>query len=661
MTDETTRHANYYALCLGERRDEVDDLVGRVTQATRGVIVVEGFVNVDWFRERMSRLIARGDHVVLVIVDDQVTAVDGPKLLDDLGSTPEYEPAARMLLVSEPKDRQGIFEVARPWSDEGLAHLAQSLVTVYFVEHAPEDMERIGGFADTELLSVAYTETEKELQRTESQLERLQRSFFVDAGVPDDEVEQRMIDEIDRALSEPERVSIPVGTVLLRHGQTVDRIWIVLDGEVRLTRTVDGREIVLHLRTAGRIVGLMAVARNQPAFMDATAATDLTAISLTLDELDRALRRSETLAVHFVTALLRSMVRRHQRSIDLRIQVDQLNLELARERDQLAAALAELERTQTRLIESEKMATLGQLVAGIGHELNNPIAAIGRAADFITEDLSSLPLAHVDGAMMQQAFDEALHRPPISTAEERHQRNALAEEIGDRALAGRLVSVGITDPADFQMALGALNEQERERRLLDLERYHQLGLSLRNIRSAAGRIGDLVGSLRSYARAGQGLTADVDVSAGIEDTLLLLGHELRGIDVEREYGEVARIACIPGQLNQVWTNLIHNAIRAMDGSGTLTVRTSSPTQGAVRVEIEDTGPGIDSSHIDQIFDMHFTTAGGRVDFGLGLGLRLAKDIVTQHGGSIEVESEPGRTCFAVTLPPEPPEAAPGES
>jgi signal transduction histidine kinase len=81
----------------------------------------------------------------------------------------------------------------------------------------------------------------------------------------------------------------------------------------------------------------------------------------------------------------------------------------------------------------------------------------------------------------------------------------------------------------------------------------------------------------------------------------------------------------------------------------------------VRVEIEDTGPGIDPSHIDQIFDMHFTTADGRVDFGLGLGLRLAKDIVTQHGGTIEVESEPGRTCFFVTLPPEPPEVTPGES
>ncbi len=661
MSDEADRHANYYALCLGEHRDEVDDLVGRITQATRGVIVVEGFVKVAWFRERLSRLIARGDHVVLVIIDDQVTAVDGPKLLDELGTTPEFEPATRMLLVSHPEDREGIVEMVRPWSDEGLARLAQSLVTVYFVEHAPEDMERIGGFADTELLSVAYTETEKELQRTESQLERLQRSFFVDADVPDDEVERRMIDEIDRALAEPERVAIPAGTVLLRHGQAVDRIWIVLDGDVRLTRTVDGREIVLHLRTAGRIVGLMAVARNQPAFMDATAGTDLTAISLTLEELDRALRGSETLAVHFVTALLRSMVRRHQRSIDLRLQVDQLNLDLAKERDQLAAALAQLEQAQTRLIESEKMATLGQLVAGIGHELNNPIAAIGRAADFITQDLSELPLAHVDGVMMQQAFDEALHRPPISTAEERSQRNALAESIGDRALAGRLVSVGITDAADFQRALGNLSDEERGRRLVDLERYHQLGLSLRNIRSAAGRISDLVGSLRSYARAGQGLATGVEVAAGIEDTLLLLGHELRGIEVEREYGEVPPIACFPGQLNQVWTNLIHNAIRAMNGSGTLTVRTAGSDAGGVRVEIEDSGPGIDPSHIDQIFDMHFTTAGGRVDFGLGLGLRLAKDIVTQHGGTISVESVPGRTCFVVTLPPEPPEATPGES
>ncbi|MCJ7726935.1 MAG: HAMP domain-containing histidine kinase, partial [Acidimicrobiia bacterium] len=152
---------------------------------------------------------------------------------------------------------------------------------------------------------------------------------------------------------------------------------------------------------------------------------------------------------------------------------------------------------------------------------------------------------------------------------------------------------------------------------------------------------------------GRELTPGIDVREGIEETLLLLGHELRGIEVIREYDDVPGITVFAGQINQVWTNLIHNAVREMAGSGTLTVRTSTVAEG-VRVEVSDTGPGIAPEHRDEVFTMHFTTHDGRVDFGLGLGLRLCKDIVARHGGSIEVESEPGDTRFVVTLPVEPP-------
>ncbi len=480
-------------------------------------------------------------------------------------------------------------------------------------------------------------------------------SFFIDAEIPDEEVVRRMIDEIDRTLGAPDRQVIPAGSRLLDHGQKVEQIWIVLDGRVRLSRTVDGRELVFHYRTSGRVVGLLAVARNQPAYFDSTAVTDLTVITLTLEDLDRALSSNPILAVHFVTVLLRSLARRNLRSVELRVEVDRLNQDLAADRDRLAGALGELEEIQTRLVEQDRMATLGQLAAGVGHELNNPIAAIGRATDFLSEDLAALPAAAVDDQLMSRFLNAALDRPPVSTRVEREHRKALLAELADEKLARRLVAVGITDIESFEETLGGLDDADLDARLAEVERYHGLGTSLRNIRSAVGRVGDLVGSLRSYARAGRELTPGIDVRDGMEETLLLLGHELRGIEVIRDYGEVPPVTGFIGQINQVWTNLIHNAVRAMGDTGTLTVRTAPSEDSGVRVQIIDTGPGIAPEIQDEIFDMHFTTHNGRVDFGLGLGLRLCKDIVTRHGGSIDVDSSPGRTCFTVTLPVQPPE------
>lgn len=120
--------------------------------------------------------------------------------------------------------------------------------------------------------------------------------------------------------------------------------------------------------------------------------------------------------------------------------------------------------------------------------------------------------------------------------------------------------------------------------------------------------------------------------------------------MERRYEDVPRITARPGELNQVWTNLIVNAVQVMQGTGSLEVVTDAPDPTTVQVQIIDTGPGISPEDVDRIFDLAFTTKQGRVDFGLGLGLRIAQDIVTQHHGSIDVESEPGRTCFTVTLP-----------
>ena len=484
------------------------------------------------------------------------------------------------------------------------------------------------------------------------QLEETRRGPLAYMGLSDDDIEAEMIAEIDRAMRHPDRTVYPAGSVLLRSGEPVSGIMVVLHGKVRLSRLVDGADLAFHVRTAGRILGMLAMARNEPAFFTVRAVTDVTVISIAWAELDEAFQRSPTLAGLFVSALLRSLARRNLRGVEMRVEIRRLAEELEGERDELARALHRLESAQARLIEQEKMAMLGQLVAGVGHELNNPVAAIRRAADYIEQDVTALTRAHPEASLYTETLLAALAAPPLSTRDERRIRAEVAEALGDTALAHRLVKIGIRNSDDATALLAAAPEERTDDLLDAVEAYHRLGSAIRNLRTGSRRIAELVQSLRSYARRPGDVAGAIDVRVGLDDTLRLLGHQLRDVEVERSYAtEVPLIAGHEGELNQVWTNLIVNAVQVMDGRGALEVDVAVTNDG-VAVSIVDSGPGIADEHLPQLFELEFTTKQGRVDFGLGLGLRIAHDIVTRHGGVIEVASEPGRTRFTVTLPTE---------
>ena len=608
---------------------------------------------------RTEELAATEQLVPLIVAADRLPDTSGVDLLMEIHRQPRFRGARKVLLSADPtmedvgraigkRSLDGILPF--PWTEEQLHGVLESLITEFFIEHAPEDLDRIPDLVDVTLLSDAFSAAERKARTTDRQLRKLQRSFLGDRELPDEEVELQLIAELDDVLLETTRRHIPAGTTILRSGDAVDGIQVLVDGTVRLTREVGGREVVFHSETAGRIIGLLAVARNRPSFFNVTAESDVTVLPVSLDELDAALQLSPTLAIHFVTVMVRSMARRMLRGVDQQVRIDQLNRDLATERDSLAAALQELENTQAHLVETEKMATLGQLVAGIGHELNNPVAAIGRAVDFLRADIEAIAADHPDGPRLLDMLSTAESTGSLSTRDERRCRTELAAELGDEALARRLVRIGITTADEYRRVVGSDPPDSGEPLLDRWERYHQLGMALRNLRSSAGRIAALVQSLRSYARAGRELSTDVEIHDSLEETLLLFGHDLREVDVQREYGDLPPIDGYPGQLNQVWTNLISNAIQAMERSGTLAIHTDAPDQDHVRVRVIDTGPGINPDHLDQVFDMHFTTREGRVEFGLGLGLRICQDIVSRHAGTIDVESVPGRTCFTVILP-----------
>jgi two-component system NtrC family sensor kinase len=455
-------------------------------------------------------------------------------------------------------------------------------------------------------------------------------------------IESRMIDELDEILGHPPRVELPVGGIMFHENEPLDSIYILISGRVKLYQEIDGQEVIFHSQTVGKIIGLLALTRQSQSFFSCRAVTAVQFIKIRFDDLDRALQQSTSLQISFITVLLRSMARRNTRLVELQTEV-------IGQRDALSSALKELQQAQALLVESEKMATLGHLSAGVAHELNNPIAAINRAAEFVREDLLALTAEVPDGVVMKEILQRAANNQPPSSREQREARRKLTAELGDEALADKLVELGIRDPADYQQ-LAAQMPGTDEEKLARLHRYHQLGGALRNIQHCASRIAELVKSLRSYARTEKSEGGEINLHEGLDDTLRLFSNRLRDVTVTRQFGDIPLVHGFASELNQVWTNLIANALDAMKNRGSLTIVTACEDDNMVSVRVIDDGPGIPPEHIEKIFSLRFTTRQGRVEFGLGLGLSISQNIVARHGGTIGVESRPGRTEFCIQLP-----------
>ncbi len=331
--------------------------------------------------------------------------------------------------------------------------------------------------------------------------------------------------------------------------------------------------------------------------------------------------------------------------------------------EELQATLENLKSTQQELIQAEKMVALGQLIAGVAHEINTPLGAIRSSVEnlreFISRDLPALP-----GFMrelppeQEQSFTFLLEQDQqnhisLSSREKRGLKRELVQQLENyplneaESLAGQLVNMGIKT---LSPSLEVLLRTENSGRLFEMA-YHLTNArrSVRAIATATERAGKVVFALKTYARYDHsGEKLQVDVHEGLETVLTLYHNQLKhGVEVVRNYTELPPLACYPDELNQVWTNLVHNALQAMDFKGVLEVSTARRDHW-LRVGIADTGKGIPEAVQSRIFEPFFTTK--PPGEGSGLGLEIVKKIVEKHTGRVEFESRPGRTVFTIWLP-----------
>ncbi|MDP8937974.1 MAG: ATP-binding protein [Actinomycetota bacterium] len=433
-----------------------------------------------------------------------------------------------------------------------------------------------------------------------------------------------------------EEVEVGGGTILFREGDPPEHFWVLVEGELEIQKLIGGaNRVVATNSTPGVWAGSVPLVDTVHQ-ITARAPRASRLFRFRQDDMAAMLANGFPIATHL-----------------------------------LLGVRAGTERFQSELYQQEKLTALGKLSAGLAHELNNPASAAQRA----TSELARALDAHRSAALglsvhgLERCRDELDHLQRALAARARSAPMLAPVAKGDREdeLVAWLDRHGVPDAWEAASALadldvdGAWLEELTGRvpkpALPAVLRWALTGVTaaglLEEIEHATRRIVELVAAVKAYSYMDQAPLQEVDVHEGIETTLTILRHKLRdGIEVERDYAtDLPRLSVHGSGLNQVWTNLLDNAIDALGGTGRIRIRTFRLGDD-VAVEITDDGPGIPPELQSRVFEPFFTTKAPGEGTGLGLDL-VYRTVVRDHNGHVYVSSEPGATTFRVRLPVRP--------
>jgi signal transduction histidine kinase len=433
---------------------------------------------------------------------------------------------------------------------------------------------------------------------------------------------------------------VSAGQLVLREGEPATQFFILLSGTVALTRRV-GQDDVQTTRTEQRGVYMGAtqayirdegVEHRYAASMRALDDSDFFVLSAA--DFGRLMREWFPMAIHLLEGLALGM-----RS------------------------------TQAAVVERQRLAALGALSAGLMHELNNPAAAASRATSALRQrvagmrhKLGMLADGRIDPAQLdalvvlqEDVIERAAKAPTLTAMQAADREDQLGDWMEKRGVSGGWDIAPVFAQGGIDVDCLTEIEAKVEKGLLD-QAVHWLGYALEteqlmsDIEDATARVSSLVSAAKQYSQMDRAAHQWIDVHTGLDSTLVMLTHKIgKGVTVVKDYDRtLPQIPAHPAELNQVWTNLIDNAVQAMSGAGTLTIRTYREDDHVV-VSVGDTGPGVPENLRKRVFEPFFTTK--PVGEGTGLGLDISYRIVVNgHGGDIILSSRPGDTTFQVRLP-----------
>ena len=428
-----------------------------------------------------------------------------------------------------------------------------------------------------------------------------------------------------------EPLSLRAGEILIKQGELGDTAYVVLNGEFEIQKQTGQSLIKIDVRNPGDVVGEMALLSSSPRNATVLAKTDAETLRIPKEAFEKLLSSSTSASL----AVLHWVMTR-------------------------------LTQNESLLHQQEKMAALGTMSAGLAHELNNPAAAAQRSAaelnktlakwQFLTHQLESAAFSENQTEWLDDFMKEASQHFESRFKIDALEKIDLVDQLQAWMEANNVESAWELAPAMVQFGWDVKALETLKSTAFFHLSMQWLGISclmmglLSEVEQTTERLSQIVRAMKSYTYLDQAPLLEVDVHEGLENTLVIMQHKLkRGVHVKREYASnLPRIEAYASELNQVWTNIIDNAIDAMNGKGEITLKTHAEDNHVV-VEITDNGPGIPEEIQSRIFDPFFTTkAPGK---GTGLGLHISHDIVAnRHHGQLLLESKAGETTFKVILP-----------
>src|ERR1700678_3111191 len=437
-------------------------------------------------------------------------------------------------------------------------------------------------------------------------------------------------DQIAWFISQAQELNLKAGDTAFRADDPADAMFVFLEGQLQVRGELGGETVVIPVQP-GAVTGVLPFSRMKQFTVGAKAIIDSRLLRYPASQFPELVHKMPELTQRLVGMMsdrIRETTRREQ--------------------------------------QRDRLASLGKLSAGLAHELNNPASAAKRAASQLGHMLKKIrdasvelgkrvltPAQKLEIEKLESSFTQPDVVPPdaLTINDLEDQIDSLLRSHGQNdlwQLAAGLARRNI-QPEVVESLFAKLDADTARAALVRIAASVEIASLLHEIESSTSRISDLVGAIKEYTYMDQSPVQNVDVIKSLETTLTILNHKLKqGVVVQRDYEKIPLLVNSFGsELNQIWTNLIDNAIDAMGGSGELRLRTYRE-DGCVVVEIGDNGPGIPEEVQAHVFEPFFTTKG--VGEGTGLGLDTVQRIVKKHRGNIQVSSKPGDTRFQVWLP-----------